>query len=68
MLTPTTAVPHSPSHVRRNPRGVVGGEAVLASDRRHAMLVAAHRLVRPALRPEWLRWLENKLAPGQKVF
>lgn len=66
MLTQTTHASQTPSRVRRNHR--TAAEPGLVTDRRHAMLVVAHRLVRPMLRPEWLRWLEQKAAPGQKVY
>lgn len=66
MLTPAPRAPHP--HARRLPRPVPACEGVLAVDRRHLALVAAHRAARPAPRPHWMWWLEQRPQPGRKVY
>ncbi len=68
MTTPLWRAAHP--HARRGLR--VGCAAAhdphLACDRRHVVLVAAHRRARPVVPPSWLRWLADRVQPGRKVF
>jgi hypothetical protein len=62
-----TFSPRFPSpHARRTSRpGPTPADPHLAGDRRHVVLVAAHRV---ATRPAWLRWLADGCQPARKVY
>ncbi|MGE5475812.1 MAG: hypothetical protein ACM3Q1_04100 [Bacteroidales bacterium] len=67
MLTPPPRF-WSP-HARRASRpGPTVADPHLAGDRRHVVLVAAHRVAALPARPSWLRWLADGRQPARKVY